>query len=263
MKKTLISLFFVVLAATLVVLAGCGGGGGGGTSTTSSTTGTLTNLRVEAFLTGTTKQVDAMSLVAGDVVDLRLVGFDSSNVKQVVSGATFGTTAPSSIATVSGNRLTAVATSAGTSYAITSTAGAYSANATMSVSASGNAIVTGLVRSPANVGIYLATVKFYSATNTLLATTNTVSDGTFRVALPLTAKKFTIDLSVPDPVGPTGVSRYYRQFGYGAADYTANTTSCLAPLPTLVAGGNALPHDIVPPFYDPTSPPPPPTGCIG
>lgn len=263
MKKTLISLFFVVIAAAMVVLAGCGGGGGGGTSTTSSTTGTLSNLRVEAFLTGTSKQVDPLSLVAGDVVDLRLVGFDSSNTKQVVSGATFGTSAPSSVATVSGSRLTAVASSAGTSYAISASAGSYNANATMSVAASGNAIVTGLVRSPANVGIYLAIVKFYSATNTLIATTNTVSDGTFRVSLPLTAKKFTIDLSVTDPVGPTGVSRYYRLFGYGVGDYTMNSTGCLAPLPTLVAGANALPHDIVPPFYDPTSPPPPPTGCIG
>lgn len=223
----------------------------------------MTNIRVEMFLAGTSTQVDSQSLIAGDNVDLRLVGFDSSLVKHVISGASFSTLAPPSVLTIAGSRLTAISGSGGTSYSVTGSTPSYSASAPALVAAGGSSIVTGLVRTVAGDPVYQTIVKFYDASNTLLASTKTVSNGTFRAGVPSTAKKFTIDLTVADPPASNGTTRFVRQFGYGTLDYSANSIGCLAPLPALVVGTNALPHDIVPPLVNSSSPPPPPTGCFG
>ena len=251
-----------LVIASSATLAGCGGGGGTTTSgSTSGTTGTLTNIRVEGFLHGTTRQVDIGSLVAGDVVDLRLVGFDSKLVKQTISGATFSTSASPSVVQISGSTLTALATTSGTVFTVSGVKGAQAGQANLAVVPSGGSLITGLVRNAFLQGIYLVKVDFYAG-STKVGSTHTVSNGTFRIEVPVTTTRFTINLDEADPVSSDGTTKYYRQFGFGDFDYTANDPKCLAPTPVLHAGGNSM-GDIVPELYGSGSPPPPPTGCFG
>ncbi len=249
-----------VVVLSSASLSGCGGGSTG-TSATASTTGDLTFVRVEGNLHSNGKAVDLGSLIAGDVVDLKLVGFDSSLAKKTIPGATFGTSASASQISIAGSTLTVHTDTAGSTFKVTGLTAKYSGDANLASVPAGGAIVTGRVRNTFGTGIYFVKVKFYSGV-TLIRSTHTVSDGTFRIGVPTSVNRFTIDLDEADPVGTDGFNKYYRQFGFGDFDYTANSPSCLAPTPALVIGNNTM-GDIVPALFGAGSPPPPPTGCFG
>lgn len=254
MRATVFSRTSLTLLAFLSLLFGiiaCGGSGGGG--------GGLTNIRLVVSQGGI--PIDLATLIAGDVVTLQVVGTNSTGGTETIA-ANFTTNAPGSIAVVSGTTLSAIASSGGITYLVTASGGGTTLSANLSVAPATSAIVNGRVRASTGTGIANVRVSFYTSTGTLLGTYNTGATGTFRAPVPLSAAKFTIDLSVADPGTGASGTIWYRQFAYGPKTFLTGASNCLAPLPALVLGNNNLPNDIVPPARA-DGPAPPPNGCLG
>ncbi len=117
--------------------------------------------------------------------------------------------------------------------------------------------VYGTLRDAANQPLGGAIVKFYSANGTFISQTTTRANGAFESELPVSARKFTVDIS-----GIPNASNYFNQFGYRDDEYLANETRCLAPLPAF-SQGQASPF-VTAIVFTPRwfGPPPPPTGCL-
>ncbi len=234
-----------------LVLGGIACGGGGGAS--------LTNIRMVSTIGG--NPADTGSLIAGDVVALSLVGTDANGLTVPVGG-NFATNAPASVATVTGGTLNATGDSLGTVYTLTGRGGGSVLNADVRVFGANQAILTGKVRATTGTGLSGVRVLFFNAAGTQVATGTTGSTGIFRAGIPLTATRFSIDLSTADPGTGGGGTIFYRQFAFGTRMYLANDSGCRAALQTLTAGNNVLVNDIVPPARA-DGPAPPPSGCLG
>lgn len=251
------------LTATLVVgiaaaILGCGGGGGGGG--TSGGGGGYTGLQVSVtYPNDSTQMIDPGTLFVGDTLQLEITGRDKNGVLKSIPVTGWKTTAPVGVASVTNDGiLTAVGSSAGTSYTVQTQYGGTTYKTSIAVVAPQN-IVTGLVRNLSSYGIQSVKVLAYDASKTLLSTTHTTRIGTFRISVPSTATRFTIDISAADPTG----AYYYSQYSYNNGEYLTGTT-CLAKLPSPLSStsATALPSDIVPDSKS-LGPPPPPTQCIG
>lgn len=129
------------------------------------------------------------------------------------------------------------------------------ATVTVTPSAGSNAIINGkVVDQDSQVGISGVNVVFLNNVGTIIAQYTTAANGTFRATVPVTAIRFHIvSASIP--------GTYYKAYEYNGKRYTALSSLCSAPLPTLTAGTTiSLPTFIdVPPTTGP--PPPPPNGC--
>ncbi len=129
------------------------------------------------------------------------------------------------------------------------------ATVTVTPSAGSNAIINGkVVDQDSQVGISGVNVVFLNNVGTIIAQYTTAANGTFRATVPVTAIRFHIvSASIP--------GTYYKAYEYNGKRYTALSSLCSAPLPTLTAGTTiSLPTFIdVPPTSGP--PPPPPNGC--
>ena len=98
-------------------------------------------------------------------------------------------------------------------------------------------------------GIVGTTVTLFAPGLPNLNVQVTSSDGSFTVANVSTAYS-TFTVTSPD------TSQWYNYALYAAKKY--DTTACRLPLPTLVAGNNALPSNVL--LYGTASPPAPPVG---
>ncbi len=240
------------------MLAGCGGGGGGGGGGT--TPPNYTAYQVTLVTTSNTSQmVDAGTLFVGDSIQLEITARDSHGNLVVVPASGWATTAPPSVATVTSNGLlTAVGPSAGSAYTVSVHVGGSIYQVNINIVAKQN-VVTGLVRNTSNTGIQYVGIQFYDATKHLLVQTKTTRDGRFRVSVPSTAARFTIDMSIPDPSS----AYYYTQFNYNSDEFLEGTV-CLAPLGITLSSANPvqMASDVIPDLKT-FGPPPPPTGCVG
>ena len=255
--KDLLGRFSVVLLIAL--MAGCGGGGGGGSSGGSGSgyTGYQISLSPES---SSSQMLDPSTLFVGDSVQLQITARNSSGtlVKIPVSGWT--TNAPVNIATVtSSGLLTAVGVTGSGSYYVKVNYGGKAYQVPIIITNSQN-VITGLVRNVNEAGVESVTVLVFDSKKTLLAQTHTTRLGTFRISVPATAARFTIDMSQADP----GNVYYYTQYYYIDNEYLDGVT-CLAPLPSPLSTTTptALPSDVVPDLRTGGTPPPPPTGCLG
>ena len=117
--------------------------------------------------------------------------------------------------------------------------------------------ITGMVRDVTSNPIQNARVKFYSNTGTLVGTATTNAAGKFSAELPLSAKRFTVDIS-----GINNSANFFNQFGYGQYEYLGNDANCTAKAPVFADGQvKPLPNDIVITQLW-FGPPSPPDGCI-
>jgi hypothetical protein len=273
MKKAQFAVATAVFAF-LAFLIGCGGGGGGGSSsgsgsntsstTTGSTTG-VTNVSLYALYSGTQSPASildtgssktALALSVGDLIQFSYIGevtTSSGQSHQTVSGGTVSTTAPSSVAYVSGSVLHVVGTSGSKAYAVTGSYQGQSYTYTFTSTAA-QAKVSGYARDTNGLAISGAPVLFFKGT-TLVGKTTTGFDGTFIGSVPATATGFSLDLS-----GFKGV--YYDEYSYLGLNYTAAVSGCATGLPKLKTGTTAsLPGQVIGYAFEITNPPPAPSGC--
>jgi len=243
-----------LLAATAgaAIIIGCGGGGGGGGSSTDGSTTGLTSVAIEARDVDS-YAADLLTVQVGDTLDLRLWGRDATGNVGFEFPTDWSTNAPSSIATVTpAGVLTAVGASS-TIYTIRARGGAFTAS--LRVRPVG-AILRGSVRNTEGSGVPGATSRIYNAGGDELIATQTGSNGSFRVQVPLNSREFLIDLTAIR-------DRYYNQFGYGAKDYSIICPANKPEIPIPVSGGTVTLAG-TPVVYRKVSggtPPPPPPGC--
>ena len=248
---------FSVLAL-IALLAGCGGGGGGGGG--SNPTTTYTGYQVTLVVASNPSQmVDAGTLFVGDSIQLEITARDKKGNLVTIPVSGWNTTAPSSVATISSSGLlTAVGVSGGSSYTVSVNVGGKIFQTPISIVTKQN-VVTGFVRNTSNAGIQNVGVAFYDSTKKELVQTKTTRDGTFRVSVPSSATRFTIDMGVSDP----NSTYYYSQYFYNSNEFLEGSV-CLAPIGITLSSTAVVPmaSDIIPDLRS-FGPPPPPTGCIG
>lgn len=242
----------------LGLIMGCGGGGGGGGSNGGGTPNPLYQVSI-IQPSDSSRMIDPGTLFIGDSLQLQITSRDTNGKLITIPASGWTTNAPSNVATVSSSGVLVALASSGTNqYVVQVNVGGATYSATISVSPS-QYIVTGLVRNTSNVGIESVAVLAYNGTTTLVGQTHTSRAGTFRMSVPSSAVRFTVDMSKADP----GHVYYFTQFGYGSKEYL-DGISCLTPLPTPLSSlaPTPLPNDIVPDLIS-LGPPPPPTGCVG
>jgi hypothetical protein len=104
-----------------------------------------------------------------------------------------------------------------------------------------------------------ARVTIFKADGTVQTTQTTSSTGTFSVFnIPLTANKFIVN--TPDITQYWDIVQYQGSRPYDT-DPNRSGGPCRLPLPTLVAGGNALPADVIMYSANAGPPPPPSANC--
>lgn len=253
-------LIFVVLAIFAIVI-GCGGGGGGGGCTGADcggTGGTYTVIRLVGVSGG--NFVDPQNLSPGQSVQLELVGFDKTNKMTVLGASGWTTTAPSSVATVSGSGvLNAIAANPNT-FNVSATYSGRSYSSALGVH-NNIAYVTGNVRTASGAAVAGAYVLFFDAPPFtsgahIVGRTLVNQDGSFRAQVVTTAQSFALDTVA-------NLTNYYNIFNYNGSDYTLATTGCYAPLPNLTTGQTvSLSSDIIATPKKAGGPPPPPPGCF-
>ncbi|RYG33246.1 hypothetical protein EON81_18660 [bacterium] len=258
--KVLPVLFLAVLAAILI---GCGGGSGGGSSTsstngtTNTTSGTnangstgVTSIQIEAFDDIRNVVADPGSVKQGEVLDLRLWGRDANNNVVYPTGVVAWTTnaEPTEATINSAGQLTIVGDSgtfdvrANTTYTLRFT-----------IRASGEAFIVGTARNLEGQGVPNAIIDTFTPGGSRLRFGTSGSNGTFRIAVPLTAK--TLDVRF-DNIS----TRYDNVWTYGDGTFSPGACPHIVPLPTLTESATTtLPYQIV--LYRRTSTPPPAPDC--
>jgi hypothetical protein len=253
------------LATTLAIcflallIIACGGGGGGGTSGTTS--GPFSSVRIEAVLSGTETMIDPNNVFPSETVQFRITGIDESVASR--PRINLNATGFTLVGSESGGTLTTSGLFAAGSLPGTATG-------TVQVTYSGSlftspvrvvakdAVLTGLVRLTSGTPAPRVQIRALSSALSVVATGFTAPDGTFRMSLPPTATKFTVNFDTADPTR----TFYVRQFAYNAKDYSTSISSCVAPLPALTTGSTtALLTAISVYQLLPNNPPPPPNGC--
>lgn len=249
-------LLYIALVVVIAVVLGCGGGGGGGGGTgsnpTTGTTGAITSVTLEALFAGTQATPNTAELAAGNTLTLELIGTESSGDQVLLSGS-FSTSAPSSVATVSGSQLKIVGGSSGKQYTVS---GVYKGSTYQIsfTSTPATAQVSGSIRDENDVNISGAEVEFFSSAGTLVGETTSNSTGQFEANVPTSAVGFSVQLSSLS-------STYYNQYLYNSLGYTITVGNCLTSLPKLTLNKTtSLPYQIV---AIPISlgAPAPPDGC--
>ena len=257
MKK---SYLFVLLAVLIVAIACGGGGGGGGTGVTDGSDGGFVTVRAEATQAGNTgHQVDATNIQVGQSITFVVAGYDSSNVRTILTstnwtttdnGNTVGTLSADgsfSATAASNSTFTATGSANGTTYSINYKVHPVQATATASLIDQNGAPA-------ANVK-----VLFYNGANVVVASATSAFDGSLTASVPTSAVRFNID---PTTL-PT--SLYFKSYKLHGLRYSALITSCTAPLPALTNGVStnigAIIIDVLMTGGIVNPPPPPPDGC--
>jgi len=249
----------VVLISTAfaVVLIACGGGGGGGSSTatgtSSGTGGSLTDVVIE-FRTTDGYAVDASNIRVGDNLQMYLWGRDSTGQIGYLTASDWTTTAPATVATMSGSGEFRAVSASATNYSVRARGNSYTV--TFRVNASAGGALAGRVRNVEGQGVPGALVQLFNSSGALTGSAVTGSNGTFRSLAPFTTAKFLVDLSAIS-------SRYYNQFGYGANEYSSICPENKPDTGTIVSSGaTILPSNpVVYRKVEGTTPPPPPPDC--
>lgn len=244
------------LVSFAVLLLGCGGGGGGG----SSTTGTpAANVKLLAFNGNTV--VDATNLQVGDSVTFKLGTIDASGNFTNLNAGGFSTNDSGHFAGPfsSSGVFTAQQPTPGNTYTASVFYGSVVYKAFYAVQPT-QPRLTGTVVDANGSPVPLATVQFYDNSLNLVRTCTTGLDGSLNASVPTSAVRFNID---PNTLP---IAQYYRLFDYGTGTYNPLVGgSCAAPVPSLNAGTNSLPNQVVvQTVYDRGGalvPPPPPASC--
>jgi hypothetical protein len=194
--------------------------------------------------------------VEGEVLTIQALSVDSTGVGTLIPATSVRIAAPRSVATVTGNTLTAIAAGP-QDYTVTASASGKTVTALLHVWAAGTRkAVTGVVRTPTSGAVAGATVRFFSPGDTQPSGLAYVGpDGQFTGNIPTDATQFSVDVSAIRDAG--GAELYYDTYMLGDLNYDDN----LGCYPTLTASG--IPADAV--FIPKSSGtiPPPPTGCGG
>jgi hypothetical protein len=184
---------------------------------------------------------------------MQVVADKSTGGLLVLGSSNWSTTAPPTAFTLSSSGLlTGVSVVPTSSFPVTCSAAGQTYNASVAI-VGPHALVNGLARTPAGLGLAGASIIFYTAAGTVVTQGTSGSDGTFSVSVDPTATKFMVDLSATNtPV--------YNEFSFGAADYSASIPSCRITLPALANNVVVnLNNDVV--AFVKTGPPPPPVVC--
>jgi hypothetical protein len=215
-----------------------------------------TGLQMAASVSGTI--VDPENIQVGDVVALTLAGVGLNGEVVQASVSSWSTTAPGSVATLSGSTLTATGPSGTSIYELRANALGRAHTAILRIKPV-QALVFGRVRTTGGALVAGARVRFFNAGGSEVGRVRSNPDGTFRASVPTTAVTFHLDVDEIDP----SATVYFRQFAYGPKDYSIAIDTCRAPLPALTNGvSTALPNDILLYRQGPgVLPPPPPDGC--
>lgn len=255
---------WVVCALGLIVI-GCGGGGGGGTSSTSNPTtsnptgGNATDLRIYAPVGGGIF-VDPGNVAVGENLDFNVYGLDSNRDVVQVTASNWTTDAPTTVASLDANGVVAGISASNNTYGLGASAQSTSLSSQLKVRPA-EARVTGTLTTGAGnstdpaLPVAGGIIVFYNeAGTTELGRAVTAHNGTFRAVVPVTARRYTVQVGAG--------STYHQTFSVGSSGYVGNESTCYAPVPTLTNGvTTALPGSIRL-YRKALGPPPPPSGCL-
>ncbi|MER3496777.1 MAG: hypothetical protein C4320_08445 [Armatimonadota bacterium] len=250
----------VVAMTSVATLAGClallnAGCGGGGTPDPGVDISRLSNVRIDAVLSSG-QVVDPGGIFPGETVRFRLTGINDAGVRVFANVSGFTGAVPSGVGTLFTNG-TFVARNPGGPFPISVTVGGTRYTTDVQVRAV-QAIVTGRIRSVNGLPASRIIIRAYNSSGVEVGSGASATDGTFRLSLPTSAVRFSLDFSAVDP----NARSYVRQFSFSGMDYSTQVVGCTARLPALTNGvQTTLSSDVVVYLLNVNAPPPPPDGC--
>jgi hypothetical protein len=267
----------VFLATAFIALLIFGCGGGGGTSSTSSTASTsgatgglaTTDIALNAFFLGTKDPASPFvtgssgaanyQLIVGDQVQIYLIGvFTNTDVVSQVQATNFRITSPYSVATINSSGLLVGKSAAPSSqYQVSAEYQGTTYSASFQV-INPTAKVAGTVEDTSTNPVQGVLIDFYDSSGTLLAQTQTGSDGTFIGNVPTTAVSYAADATaLTEP-------KYFNEYDVNTSVYAPTIADCFTPLSGLsLKEKKTLPYTIIVIPNDSSNLPPLPTGCGG
>ncbi|MBX3112226.1 MAG: hypothetical protein KF857_09470 [Fimbriimonadaceae bacterium] len=261
MKTWSNSVLAAVLAVVVGISLGCGGGGGGPSTSSGGGGGggggaiPVAGQYLE-FFGQNGAQVDPLNLTAGSSYTVQYVNYDLVGSRSVLSAHNW-TLQGTGSASISGTGIMQVPVDPNVNFKVSAQSTVSGTVKTLTQDcrvARGTASVSGKVMSSNGVtGLVYVQVDIYDNNLNRVGGCLTGAGGAFTAVCPTNAKWITLkSATIPDT--------YFSALSYQGKDYSVFGTTCLAALPTLAGGNNALPAPmIVPRLAD--GPPPPPSGC--
>lgn len=241
----------LAFAISLLLAMGCGGGGGGGNSG-----GIYTSVRAVAVLASDGQtQLNALQFQPGDALKLKILGTSTSTGSTVeIPAISYAIDSPVNVATIdTAGNISVVGTSS-TTYTITAAYAGGSVKLNFKV-ITATTRITGLVRDAFGNGISGSGVVFYKG-STVVGSGTAGSNGRFLVSVSQAPNGFAVNTA---PLN----GAYYSEFAYGSYVYSLDV-NCPAPVSGITnLATNALPNDAVLTPKTSSTPPSPPTGCLG
>lgn len=258
------SAFFALISfACACIVIGCGGGGGGSSSGGGNGGGggnaPLAGQYLEFVGVSRSGNLDPLSLVVGDDIQVVVANYDSAGNRTVLPANGWVATPLSSRYSMStGGRLRILSGPVGVFNVAANTkvsGQTKKIDQDCAVPSSSSLVITGkVVQESSTKGIKYVQVNFYDGSGGLIAAARTGDNGTYRGLVPSNTKSASIKKStVPAPP-------FYRSFVYNKKTYTMDSSTCPLKLGTLSSGqDNVLANMGI--YLQENGPPPPPDGC--
>ncbi len=255
-----LTIWFTVVGSFVLLLAfgsGCGGGGGSGSSTGTGTGNPIVRYQVEA--TKNNLIIDPENIVVGEHIQFVVAGYTATNQRSIQSSSGWvADPTGQTEGTMSGGGLY-TATAFGPQFTVSGQSGGSQRDGVAQVKDPADALVTGRLVDGFGGNVAGAVIDLYDGSNTLVGTSTSQFDGTFRAAVPTTAVTFELRKNAI----PAG---YYKEYEY-INRWFLPSGLCRAPLPALSSGhtSNLSGNVLVPPtsINGASEPPPPPPSPCG
>lgn len=241
-------IFLLCILAAVVI--GCGGGGGGGSSTdgsTNATDGTNATNANGSNANGTNANgetdgtngiastqfealdadvaVDPGSVKKGDSLQLRLFTVSSTGKVTFPTSVTFTTDAAASLATLSSKGVLKVVGTDGT-FRVSANG---SSTRTFTIRPANEAYIQGIARNESGKGVSRAGIEIFNGSGGKIRSTETGSDGSFRIAVPDNASTFDVNFAKLSGL-------YYNVWAYRGGTYSPSVCRAIVPLPAFRDG---------------------------